>query len=174
MRTDPVYDIDLSNQVGGVTNVDDCYTVIEKILAPFNCRIMQYGGYWVIENPQELDSQEFFFSAYYDDTDNFRTGGSGTTEYSNSPQPINNILSIVDSNFEPFGKLSKIPPKKEEITTFMQRRIGDRIAGWDSWDQGVSDPDWNLITLSDTDIEYTVNESSDHILDFNASTPIPD
>lgn len=142
-----------------IKDVDDCYTVLEKILTSFNATLTQVDGYWVIQNKNEINTQEFIFKK------------EDLTERSDSPSDITNVIELNDTLFEPFGRRSKIPPKREVYINYMKRKIGNKRSEVDSWDQAPADPEWDLqdgIYVAGTKTsEMTVNESSDGILDIS-------
>ncbi|MFW6176640.1 MAG: hypothetical protein ACOC40_02960, partial [Thermoplasmatota archaeon] len=148
-----------------IDEVDDCYTVIERILQPFNAILRQINGRWVIENPLEMDSQSFFFD-----------GTNPYNEQTGSPQSNDNIVVLDnEDDFEPFGSLTKLSPKKRIYTELMQRRLGDRVTEIDSWDQDKSKPEWempddlNYFFWEFDNSQNTINSSSDDELDITVN-----
>jgi hypothetical protein len=147
--------------------VDDCYTVIEKVLQPFNAILRQIDGKWIIENPNELDSQIFLFSGTLTEAGTFEV-------QSPSPQSIDNKLTLDTEDFEPFGRVERLKPRKSVYTEFMSRKIGERLgsddsSNLDSWDLNLSDPGWEIDpdykANENKSTRITVNESSDSKLD---------
>ena len=125
----------------GITTYDDCYTVIEKVLQPFNCTLKQSEGrYWIV-NTQEIDGHKFTYTWADIATETRAASDIG--------------VDIESLKFKPRGQVQKVEPLKvlkirilngasqgDLITngTFDANVTGWTGAGWES-----STPDWTTV-----------------------------
>lgn len=106
---------------------ESCYLIIEKLLAPFNCYLIQADGlYWIV-NAQEIDS--FYFPITW----TALTVGSRTA---------NDLsVSLADYKYRTDSEVQKIRPLEKVNLTFRDRNIqdtlitngdfaGGSVAGW--------------------------------------------
>lgn len=111
-----------------IATPDDCYIVIEKILKTFNCKLMQYKGYYQITNYHELESYEYVFD------------WGGLTQQSRTA--TTNTIDATDYVFHSRIEQQKVFPISGVTITFENRDIGgDLIVGLDDWS---SSGPWNL------------------------------
>lgn len=124
----------------GETKIDDCFTVLEKCVKPFYCRLSQVDGYWQITNGQEYNSQRDIYA------------------YSNLAAVSENAAydrRVDISDFHVSGRLqlSKIAPVRVLRTTFKNRNIGinelsngDFSLGTTAWNNGAGALAWTSFT----------------------------
>lgn len=112
----------------GETEADDCFTVLEKCVKPFYCRLAQVGGYWQITNGQEYTSQRdiYLYSTLAVISENVTYG---------------RVVSI--TGFKVEGSklgLSKVPPIKKLITTWKNRKLGTNVLQNGNFDAAETPP----------------------------------
>ena len=130
---------------------ESCYTVITRLLKPFNAFLKQEKGYYVITNPHELGSKEFTFD-----------WGTLTKQ---SRTDANNIKDISNNYYTPYIEQQKVHPLKCGYVTHRNYIIVDELLSddWNDWIGGnwssdeIDDRGHLLVTKnnfdSDTDPE---------------------
>ena len=102
----------------------NCYQVLEYVLKPFQSKIFQSNGKWVITNQNEINSKRHTYtwstlslsSANYDRTLNF------------------NNYTVMSNTDE----LSKIPPLKKYEVTYRNKRISDTVIFNGTFDSDIT------------------------------------
>ncbi|MFW6272506.1 MAG: hypothetical protein ACOC2U_01845, partial [bacterium] len=119
-------------QKDGYTYYDNCYNVISALLKPFNSKLSQINGVYLITNTKEIDSyiHHFEFNLSY-----------------NGRIANNRTENIDNYDFFSRGELSKIAPVKRLNLTFQNKNLGENIL-----------PDLNLWGITGwTNYSYTAN-----------------
>lgn len=97
----------------GLEKNENCYSIIEKVLTPFTCIIMQSGAKWWIVNHQEKNS-------YY-----FPIPWSSLTVGTRTANDLR--VDISDFNFLSKGDMRLVRPFKTVNVTFRNRNVLDNI-----------------------------------------------
>lgn len=99
--------------VNGRTVQDDCLTVLEEVLRPFNVEMYQAEGFWYIQAKNERNSPVF------------------THTYSTLAQSalstIDNSLDITNYDFKNRGTLEVLKPVKSQEVTFLNFNTGSTL-----------------------------------------------
>lgn len=105
----------------GKIEYDDSYSVIERLLQPFNCQLKQENGAYQIVNFNEVDSSVFIYD--------------WSTLSNQSVTNSNNVVDISSYSFHTTSDLTKIRPLKTVDLIFSNKDIGgELVADISSWD----------------------------------------
>jgi len=117
----------------GKTDVDNCLTVIEKVLAPFDCTLQQWGGQYRIRNIYERDSENYTYNWALA----FQSKAAAT-----------DAVSVDSMKFSRDAELSLIPSVKQIGYKLLNRNMGEELvadlddfSGAGPWDLSGFTPD---------------------------------
>jgi hypothetical protein len=126
----------------GESKGDTCYTVLEKCVKPFYCRLAQVNGYWQIINGQEYSSQRDIY-AYSN------LGIVSVDSAFNRELSITSHFRKADDALE----LSKIAPVAILRAAWRNRNLGinelengDFSNGTTDWTNGTGTEEWYVFT----------------------------
>jgi hypothetical protein len=125
----------------GILTGEKCYQVIEDLLNPFDCRLIQANGKYIITNYKEFSS--FKHTYLYNST------------IRQSRTAINNVIDITALKFYNKGDLTKIPPIKQVDNIYKNRNLGTTLISYNS-------SDWTVNNGGIT--EFTVDFNSSNIV----------
>jgi len=133
---------------------DNCYAVLEEILKPFNCTLMQSGGKWWIVNYQEPNSK--VYSVPWT-----------TLTFPSSPSTSDLRIDGSSLKFQGRGSTEKLRPLETVGVKFQDRNLGDSLFDDGGFDTGTAD--WN----QGTGLSYFARglESGNYYLDTRANSP---
>ena len=125
----------------GLLKQENCNTVLNEILKPFDCTFRQSNGYYKI-----IDSKQFTGNTFIYDYNTLTLQSSGVTDIT---------INLDNAEFLDRGSLSKVSPIKKLELTFENRNLGETLLPNSDFTSGTTF--WNysgfdsfLVTTSGT------------------------
>jgi len=139
----------------GKTVVDDCLTVIEKVLEPYNCTMMQIAGEYRIQHRRENDSEDYTYT---------------WNRVFQNCLPADDIVNIDSYTYKRGAELSMLSPVKEMSIRLLNGSLGDYLvadlddfSGAGPWDLTDFTPDDPVAEDGNTQLHcYITDDNEGH------------